>query len=607
VSKPVVGLLAVVAAAALLLSGCSDGTPLVKGSSVSVAVADPFTSINPATSYGRQSTTNADVASLTGTGFAFADDAYRTVDDSSFGSATITDRDPLTVAYTVSADARWSDGAPVTSADLLLAWAANSGALNTPKFDDAPYVDSSTGRYARAFPEGTVWFDGAIGAGLEKATRTPELGDDGRSLTVRFDAFVPQWRSVLAPGLPAHVVVRDALGLASSMSDTAVDQKLVEAVQSKDAVALGRIARAWDDAYNTTATPSDRDRLVASGPYRIRSITPQAVTLEANPRYRGSRAPTVQRIVLRVIPDPLEQVNALAAGTVDVVSPTPTAPVVKALVDVPGATVTSGSQAVFEHLDLQVAGSRSGAFANPQVRQAFLDVVPRQQIVDRLVAPSQQGAAVLDSFTLRPGADGYDAAVAGNGSKAYRSTHPEAARALLQAAGMPNPQVCILYDPSNPRRVAEFQLIQASAAKVGFQVTDCSTGSWADVLGEPGRYDAALFAWDTTRLGATAVGAVYRTGEQLANFTGYSDPQSDAIVDALNATDDPAQQTKLLTQLDGRLWSASYGAPLFAYPTVTAVDGAVTGVTRSPQQSGVFWNAWSWKPGTPSPVPTRTG
>jgi peptide/nickel transport system substrate-binding protein len=403
------------------------------------------------------------------------------------------------------------------------------------------------------------------------------------------------------------VVVRAALGLPASTSDRAVDAKLVDAVRTKDAAALGRIARAWDADYDTTTTPAERDRLVAAGPYRIRTITAKTVTLEANPAYRGDRAPAVQRIVLHVIPDPLEQVKALDAGTVDIVSPTPSAPVVKALVDIPGATVTPGSQAIFEHLDLQVAGSRSGVFANPKVRQAFLDVVPRQQIVDKLVAPAQQGALVLDSFALRPGADGYDGAIATNGSRAYRSTHPQAARALLQEAGVTSPQVCILYDPSNPRRVAEFQLIQASAAKVGFQVTDCSTAGWADALGEPGRYDAALFAWDTTRLGPTAVGAVYRTGEQLANFTGYSDPQSDAIVDGLNATDDPAQQTTLLTRLDTRLWSAAYGAPLFAYPTVTAVDGAVTGVTRSPQQQGVFWNAWAWKPATATPAPSRTG
>lgn len=601
--KPALGLLAVAAAAALLLSGCTGTTPLVKGSTVSAAVADPFTSINAQTSYGRRSATNVDVAYLTGTGFGYTDDAYAEVDDPSFGSATIMSRDPLTVTYTVSQDARWSDGAPVTAVDLLLAWAANSGALNTPGFDAAPYVDGATGRFTRPLPAGVVWFDGAIGGGLEKATRTPQLGVDGRSITVRYDAFLPQWKTVLAPGLPAHVLVKHALGLPSSTSAAAVGKRLVDAIREKDAAALGRIAQAWDADYDATATPADRSRLVSAGPYRIRDISAGAVTLEANPEYRGQRAPAVQRLVLRVIPDPLQQVRALGAGQVDVVSPTPSEQVVKALVGIRGTTVTPGSEAVFEHLELQIAGSRSGVFADEKVRRAFLDVVPRQQIVDELVVPSQQSATVLDSFTLRPGSSGYDGAIAKNGSAAYRTTHPDAARALLAEAGATDPQVCILYDPADPRRVGEFQLIQQSAARAGFRVTDCSASNWADRLGEPGAYDAALFAWDTTRLGPTAVGAVYHSGAQLANFTGYSDPDSDAIIDAVTATDDPAQQDKLLTRLDTRLWAAAYGIPLFAYPTVTAVDQTVTGVTRSPLQLGVFWDAWAWRPAAHSAAP----
>jgi peptide/nickel transport system substrate-binding protein len=608
VVKPVLGMVAAAAAALLVLSGCTPGTtPLVKGSSVAVAVSDPLTSIDAATSYGRQSATNADVAYLTGTGFGYDDDAYRRVDDTSFGTATIVSRDPLTVTYTVSADARWSDGVPVTGADLLLAWAANSGALNTPKFDDAPYVDPATGRYAKPFPPGTVWFDGGIGGGLERVTRVPQLSQDGRSITLQFDSFLPQWRTVLAPGIPAHVLAREALALPASTSDAQAAQRLVTAIQKKDGGELARIARSWDDGWVADRTPADKRLLVASGPYRIRSISGQRVVLEANPEYRGQRAPTIQRIVLEVIPDPLEQVKALAAGTVDVVSPTPTQQVLAALVKVPGTTVTPGTQAVFEHLDLQLTGSRAGVFADERVRRAFLDVVPRQQIVDRLVAPVQQGASVLDSFTLRPGADGYDAAVAGDGSSAYRTTHPDQARALLAQAGIASPQVCILYDPSNPRRVAEFQLIQTSAARAGFQVTDCSSSSWSDLLGVHGSYDAALFAWDTTRLGPAAVGAIYRSDSPLANFTGYSDPESDAVIDRLGATDEPAQQTRLLTQLDKRLWDAGIGVPLFAYPVVTAVDGAVAGVTRSPLARGVFWNAWSWTPSTGSPAPTRTG
>jgi peptide/nickel transport system substrate-binding protein len=95
------------AVVAVVLSGCTTPT-IVEGSEVGVAVAEPFTSLNPGTSFGRSSSTNADIASLTGGAFAYYDDAYRLVEDQSFGTAQIVAEDPLTVRYQLAADARWS-------------------------------------------------------------------------------------------------------------------------------------------------------------------------------------------------------------------------------------------------------------------------------------------------------------------------------------------------------------------------------------------------------------------------------------------------------------------------------------------------------------------
>jgi NCS2 family nucleobase:cation symporter-2 len=92
---------------------------------------------------------------------------------------------------------------PVTPADLLLAWAANSGSLDTPDLDVDAYIDPETGRFGE-LPDDVVYFDGARGRGLELATQTPQLGDDGRSLFVHYDAFTPAWETTLAPGLPAQ-------------------------------------------------------------------------------------------------------------------------------------------------------------------------------------------------------------------------------------------------------------------------------------------------------------------------------------------------------------------------------------------------------------------
>jgi peptide/nickel transport system substrate-binding protein len=591
-----------------VLTGCTAQSDIVAGSEVAVAVTDPFTSANPDTSFGRSSDTNADAALLTTTGFGYTDDRGETVSDGSFGTTELLSRDPLTVKYTVNAGVEWSDGVPIDASDLLLAWVANSGAENTPKFDDSSYVDATTGRYTRPFPDDVVFFDGRIGAGLEKSTKVPAIGDDGRSLTVTFDSDVPNWRSVLEPGIPAHVLAHRALH--TSLRDaTAGKAAVLEAIQKHRGPQLHALARAWNDDYNLDSTPKTKDAglLVSSGPYSIAKITPTRVVLAANPRYSGNRRPSFETVTLRISPDPLETTKLLATGAVDIATPQPGDEVAKALVAIPGLTVTAGTEARYEHLDLQFSHGKHSTFDDERVRRAFLKVVPRQQILAQLgsggggsggsgASGDGDGAQLLDSFVVRYGAVGYAQTIAKNGSGAYASTDVDAAEKLLAEAGVTSPEVCILYDPSNRRRVSEFQLIQKSAARAGFAVTDCSSPDWQGLLGVDGSYDAALFAWDTTRVARTAQASVFRSGEGLANYNHYDDAASDALIDQLAATDDPAQQTALLTKLDARIWSQAYGLPLYAYPTLTAVDARVAGVTRSPLLGSVFWNAWTWKP-----------
>jgi peptide/nickel transport system substrate-binding protein len=585
--------------AGLLLSGCTTST-IVEGSEVAVAVAEPFTSLNPGTSYGRSSSTNAHVAWLTGTAFAYYDDSYRLVEDRSFGTAEVVADDPLTVRYQVAGDARWSDGTPIDAADLLLAWAADSGALNTPDFDDTDYVDPETGRYTDDFPDDVVYFDGRIGAGLEHATQTPQLGDDGRTLFVHFDEYVPAWQTVLAPGIPAHVLQTVATGKDYEDAGSA-KADLIAAIIGQDADELGALARTWNDAYNIDEsdgdrTPADETLLLSAGPYVVAGIDADGVTLDANPQYRGSRRPTIETITVRFSPEPLETVQLLADGDVDIATLAPTEDTAAALLDVDGVSVVAGTDSRIEHLDLQFTDGRSGVFTDPLVRQAFLHVVPRQQILDALVTPVQPDAVLLDSFVLRPGAEGYADAIAENGSADYATTDVEAAVELLADAEVTDPRVCLLFDPANERRVLQYTLIQESAARAGFTVTDCSSPDWQGLLGVAGAYDAALFAWDTTRLGPGAAGAIFRSDSALANFNRYDNPEVDALVDELARATDPAEQARLAAEIDAHLFGDAYGLPLYAYPTLTAISGDVVNVTRSPLARGVFWNAWSWAP-----------
>ena len=52
-----------------------------------------------------------------------------------------------------------------------------------------------------------------------------------------------------------------------------------------------------------------------------------------------------------------------------------------------GVKVITGLEGTYEHVDLQFDKSKNGHFTNPQVREAFMKIIPRQEIVDTLIKP----------------------------------------------------------------------------------------------------------------------------------------------------------------------------------------------------------------------------
>src|SRR3990170_3158408 len=156
---------AAVAAAVLAVTGCTGQVEVVDGTEVTVATSQAFYSYNGNTSYGSNPTANGAIIAATNSQFVSYDAVPELVADESFGTVDVVSEDPLTVEYTIADGVTWSDGVPVDAADLLLAWAANSGALNTPDFDDSQYLDPATQQYTEDFPKDVVFFDGSSGGG----------------------------------------------------------------------------------------------------------------------------------------------------------------------------------------------------------------------------------------------------------------------------------------------------------------------------------------------------------------------------------------------------------------------------------------------------------
>jgi peptide/nickel transport system substrate-binding protein len=565
-----------VAACLLGLSGCTPTSLVVDGSTVTVASSQAFTSFNDATSFGNTAS-NSEIVGLVNSGFVYYDETSTLVRDESFGTAEVVTVDPFTVRYTVNEDVTWSDGEPVDGADLLLAWAANSGQLNTEGFSPLRFVDEQTGLF-EPFPDGTVYFDGEKHSGLQYVSAMPTLGDDGRSIELVYDGYFVDWLLAFDVGLPAHVLGLQAFTVTASEDESAAVKAkslIIEAITSRSVEQLSAISQLWNSEFVVGGTAP----MIGSGPYSIHEVVPnESVTLRVNPLYSGERQPRYETIVVRTISDPLAAVRALQAGEVDVIAPTPNADVLSAIRAVDGIQLIEGTSGMWEHLDLQFDRAKHATFQNPLLREAFLATVPVAELV------AQAGGVVRTSLVLPPAGD-------------ETAPEPDIAKAkrLIEQAGATGPIVCILFDPSNPRRLAEFELIKASAQQAGFVVTNCSSSDWQGFLGVPGAYDAALFAWDESTAAASAPEARLLSSSTLSNYSYYASDEVDALLAELAVEPDLEAQRVLLERIDTQLAEDFYGLALYQFPAIVAHSPSVTGLAPGPI-AGLLWNAWQWQP-----------
>jgi peptide/nickel transport system substrate-binding protein len=579
---------AVVAAGALVLAGCSSGgsSEVVSGTSVSAAQNGAMTTMNALTATG-YSTYNSNISYMFQSTFNYYDNTPKLVKNTSFGTYKKVSSDPLTIKYTINDGVKWSDGTPVNASDMLLSWVSSISKNN----------------------KGDVNFSSInAGGGTDLITKTPKISDNNRSLTVVYDKPYVDWEPVttLSPNLPAHIVWEEA-GI-DKKTGTDAQQAFIKAVNSNDRADLAKLAKAWKSKWNFTTTPSDKKLLVVDGPYKVTALTKQYVSLVANPDYTGDQKPKIAKITVRFIPDQTAQVQALQNGEISVMYGQATADTVKALKGLKNVDSTTTATATFEHVDLTFnnkgpfdpATYGGDAAKALEVRQAFFKVVPRQEMLDRLIKPLASNAKLDDSSLFIPGQPGYTEAAAGNDSSEYQKVDVDAAKALLAKAGVTTPiTVRFAYANDNPRRQGEFQLIQASAAAAGFNVTD--VGKPTDQYFDPDTgigsgkydYDATVFAYQLTSSTVTQSEANTTTGNAY-NYQGYSNTDVDALWKKAEVATSGTAAIPLQQQIDAHLWKDASTLTLFQLPDVSGWSSKVANVSDAPYAPNIFWNFWEW-------------
>ena len=345
----------VVAVGALVLAGCSNPyqSDVVENSEITVAYNSGFFHFNDDSSAGNN-TANGNIKYMTDTSFSYYNNTPELVRNTDFGTYEKTSDDPLTVEYTITADAVWSDGVPVDEADMLLQWAAISGNVNdafspaaTTGYNlvtqipatedkkitfvyDEPYVDwelvgpigvSAHGTYALAFPD--EYAD--VQAAWDTYAASGEQGD--------WDAYS---------------------SAAKSFAETA-KQAVVDAITNGDEEVLAALGDAWSNGYAYTSLPDSPAAALTSGAYTIEeTVEDQYTTLVANPLYTWGPSPKFERITVRTIADSTTALQALEAGELDIWTGQPTADILQLAEGIATAEVQTGTQASHEHVDLTV-------------------------------------------------------------------------------------------------------------------------------------------------------------------------------------------------------------------------------------------------------------
>ncbi len=604
----------VVAAGAIVLSGCGNPyqSEVVEGTEITTAYNSGFFHFNDDSSAGNN-TANGNVKYMTDTSFSYYNNTPELVKNTDFGSYEKTSDDPLTVKYTITADAVWSDGVPIDEADMLLQWAALSGNVNEA-------------------------FSPAATTGYNLVTTTPETGE--KEITFVYDEPYVDWELVGPIGVSAHGTYALAFpdeysdvqaaydtwaesgeeGDFTAYSDAAKEfaedakEKVVTAITDGDEEVLAALGDAWSNAYGYTTLPDSPAAALTSGPYVVDEIVEdQYISISANPLFTWGPSPKFEKITIRTIADSTTALQALESGELDIWSGQPTADILQLANEIDTATVQTGDQASHEHVDLTV--NNGGPFdpatyggdeeAALKVRQAFLKTIPRQEIVDKIIKPLNPEAVVRNTHLVSiSDPERYPVLSEANGSADYAEVDIDGAKALLAEAGVTGPvEVGFWYPEGNVRRGQEFELISASAALAGFELVDESEPDWVftDPSAEPiNPHDATLFAWSQTSLAVGGSDQIYACYDDPmakgGNYNGYCDDEVTAALKELNITSDTDAQTDLLEAAETGIWADAVSIPIFQFPGLTVNSDKVTEVKAMPLSPDYFWNFWEWAP-----------
>lgn len=605
--------IATTAAAAIALTGVILPSNANTKDSVVTIENNGFTSLNSSVR-GYNLATNSYVNYLTGQGFYYIDDKLKIVPNKTYGSFRVS-KDTATdfrTEWKLNKGLVWNDGTPITAEDLLLTHVICSNQYAI----DSGLGDPATGTAFNALCYSGLYNNATAGK--------PVIGKDNLTVTYRWKYPIPDWE-LNGPGtFPVHTLVLLAEGktsLGTAAENTAAKKKFLDAYNGNNPALLKKMGEVWSKDYITKSVSSSTNPLllVRNGAYNIQSIVAdQSITMVQNPRYNTGPKPKIKTIIIKIVSGAAAP-QAIANKEADIFSGQATVDSIRQFQRLSGVGTVVYPQAVYEHVDLRtgkysatgaeyrgpfaITGNKAADDKARDLRRAMLLSVPRKEIETKLVRRINPRGQLMNSLWTLTNDALNPQVIANNGSKVWGGTD-EARRAQALAlvkkhypnASESNPGFTVTMNwgnpADNPRRVAQAQLIVASAAKAGIKVVNDGKAAWSANLGNVA-FDLSFFAWQKTSPSPLGSLSIYRTGGG-GNYAGWSNAKMDAEIAKLERRTSNDEKVKIFQAIDKITNKEALSLPLFQHTAVVAYNSSLKNVKPSPISPIIYWNFWEW-------------
>jgi peptide/nickel transport system substrate-binding protein len=462
----------------------------------------------------------------------------------------VTNQNPETVVYHLNPKAVWSNGSPVNADDFVYAWQTTNG-------HDPNIPVAGTNGY--------------------RQIRSVTASDNGETVTVVFKTPFTDWQGLFNGLFPAWYAKQKVGGL-----DT--DAQLETAF------------KLWD------APPT----AYSAGPYVLSNFqSQQSATFTPNPKWYGHDKPTLKSITFRYITDQTQDIPALQNQEIQALDVQPDQDTVRQLAQMPDVNYEISAGLSWELLELN---SESKVLKDIALREAIIDATNVQDMINKTIKPFFPTATRDYNDNLFPGEPGYQD-VTNRVTPDGGTGNVTKAKQVLQAAGYTYDGAGNLVAPNGGSKVTitfrhtdtqvrdqSATLFQSYMRQIGITVNDKVTADLGGTLNS-GDFDVIQFGYSYSNpLLGNGHDTWYNpaTSGKGSNFTGWHDPQSDALLDQMVRTLDQTKQGELLDQQDAIMAKAFVTVALYRKPDMVASTKAYINLRNDNYGSHFTYNTQQW-------------